>query len=200
MYERAIYFDQSGNNITFWYRLGKVCYELGDLHSAFKAFAQTLLLRPSHWNCLEHIVTVSYVVHEYEACLDYCVAGLTQDPGFFKGHVFLDLVLKIFPELETAELKRKRNCPPTQIPKDQQEVLRKKYLDELQQVTGRLRQRSELIRSHIVIPTPKIHFKFRMLTWSNLVRELLQAYENISGTVVSFKKLTLEIGVIVTSN
>lgn len=183
MYERAIYYDQNENdNVNFWYRLGKVCFEMGDLYSAHIAFGHALSLRPGHWNCLEHIVTVSFAIQDYTSCLFYCTSGLSLDSGFFKGQVFRDLVYQIFPELNKCGEEKIQQAFHKAIPKGQQEIWKERYLQELQSLQCRSRERTVDIQRQISLPTPKIHFNLKSFSLVELVKGIVQAYEKLFGT------------------
>lgn len=195
MYERAIYFDQAENNINFWYRLGKVCYEMGDLYSAHMAFGHALSIRPGHWNCLEYMITTSYAIQDYTGCLGYCASGLALDEGFLKGKVFRELVLSLFPELGNPEVLNKvQNGQPQVFPNESEtKALTKKFMDELKCVQVRCGERNTKIQRQASIPMPQLHLNLRSFSIVEVVHTVLYAYENTFRLAVPEFHKPLEI-------
>ncbi|CAL8077936.1 unnamed protein product [Orchesella dallaii] len=190
MYERALYFDQD-ENINLWYRLGKVSYETGDLYMAYNAFSYGLRLRPSHWGCLEHIVTVSYAVQDFTGCLSYCALGLNKDPGFIKGLVFRDLIYKVLPELKDSANSDIKNRTALNSVTEYSEHWKEKYVAELRTLQCYQKDRIKSIRIQTATPNPKVHFNLKSLSHVEVIRELLAAYENVIDLPIFHKPVEL---------
>ena len=90
------------DNFTLWNKIGIVAVRLVEYDLAKHAFSQVFKRNPSHWNSIEYLITLSYVLADYVDCLYYCAHGLGKDPNFIKGLVFRDFVFEILPCLKES--------------------------------------------------------------------------------------------------
>lgn len=183
IYERAIYCDQD-DNINLWYRLGKICLELGDLYTAHTAFGYALHLRPCHWGCLENMVTVCYATQDYIGCLNYCATGLSNDSGFVKGLVFRDLVYNLIPEFKLSAKENVKDWEGLDVDTNCEESWKTLYVNELREVESRARDRIVSVQNQIDTSELTLQISLESPSFVELSKEVLAAYENSRGTEV----------------
>lgn len=96
-YIKATKLDNSDLNL--WYRIGRLAITIPDLHLAVSAFEEGLKCSPNHWPCIDNLVTITFALGDYLACLYYISKGLGMDVGFLKGHFFKEKIFNLFPSL-----------------------------------------------------------------------------------------------------
>ena len=88
-------------DVTVWYDIGKIGIKLGNLQLARHAFEQGLVCSPSHWPCLDEMISILFAVCDDVACLHYISRALQKDPFYVKGLVLRDAIFKEIPSLKT---------------------------------------------------------------------------------------------------
>ncbi|KAF6206885.1 hypothetical protein GE061_018121, partial [Apolygus lucorum] len=95
-YVKASKLDSTDLNL--WYKMGLTALKHPDLYLASNAFEEGLRCSPSHWPCIDNLVTVNYALGDFLSCLYYAHKGITMDGGFIKGYAFKE---KIFTDVES---------------------------------------------------------------------------------------------------
>ncbi|XP_037071149.1 calcineurin-binding protein cabin-1-like [Pollicipes pollicipes] len=89
-------------DVSLWYKTGVAAYRADRLHLARAAFKQGLACSPGHWPCMDSLVSVLYLLSDFEECLLRLSAAFRRDPHFTKGRALVDLMLKEQPSLADA--------------------------------------------------------------------------------------------------
>jgi len=180
VYLLAIKLDS--NNINLWYRLGVVSMKVLDYVLAYSSFLQGLRCNPSHWGCLENVITLSYVLNDTEACLKYCSIGLSKDSKFIRGLVFRDHIFELQPYLKESLKSTTPNWDTLNIKQEYDVAWKQKYLDEVRGLLSsqhaankRLKEEEEEERSRVAV----CHHCLRSYTFAELSRVVLLFYEDI---------------------
>ncbi|KAF0300794.1 Calcineurin-binding protein cabin-1 [Amphibalanus amphitrite] len=87
------------SDVTLWYKVGVAAYRCGRYHQARSAFKQGLACSPGHWPCMDSLVSVLYLLNDFEECVLRLSAAFRRDPQYTRGRALVDLMLKEQPSL-----------------------------------------------------------------------------------------------------
>ena len=65
----------------------------------FVPLPQGLACSPRHWPCMDSLVSVLYLLNDFEECLLRLSAAFRRDPQYTRGRALVDLMLKEQPSL-----------------------------------------------------------------------------------------------------
>jgi tetratricopeptide (TPR) repeat protein len=156
VYSQAARLDPK--NITLWYRLGLVSSKVVEYELAHSAFQEGLKCNPSHWGCIEHLVTLSYILNDNASCLKFCAIGLSKDSKFIRGLVFRDHIFELQPYLKENLKAVTPNWDTLNVKQEYEVRWKERYLSEarkllkLQQARNkRIREEEEEERSKVAV-------------------------------------------------
>jgi hypothetical protein len=182
--------ESEPRNVNFWYRLGKVALEKMDLELAHDSFQRALNCSPGHWGSIENLVTISYALHDFVGCLQYCALGLSKDQAFVKGHVFKKHVFKNHSWVESTVRANSSDFESLFVGTGEIAIdtFESKYLQEARELIYQVNQRNLLIRKEDRKEADKViacPFTLKSLSLANLGTILLEFYEYLKNNDVS---------------
>ncbi|KAK2183067.1 hypothetical protein NP493_324g00033 [Ridgeia piscesae] len=182
-YLQAVLVDST--DVTVWHKISKLALSLHQYSLARHAYEQGLECNAKHWPCLDGVITVLYVLNNYEACLYYVGRALRRDPGYVKGLVFLHQILTEQPSLLKSTASYFTDCDPViyDVEVDEEEMT--EFVEEALEMR---RKKQELAK----IPDPptvsftRPHIAF---TWICLGESLISLYDHIAELVTRNKQV-----------
>ena len=84
------------------YCLLGTCVKLNNLYMCRSALEQGLLCSPKHWPSIDNLVTVTFKLGDFLACLGYCAMLLELDPSSEKVILYKSKVYNEMPFLQEA--------------------------------------------------------------------------------------------------
>ncbi|XP_067949405.1 calcineurin-binding protein cabin-1-like [Watersipora subatra] len=166
-------FAIDSTDVSVCYRLGVLAIKLYRYVLACRAFEKGIELSPDHWPCLDNLITLFYVLDNYEACL-YCIGkSLARDCGYVKGLVIRKAIYKEQPCLEEdyasafgqCDAEELRECTACLQDKDESEVLEEAML-----------MRRKLKEQCKPKPRRSINLDLAELSWASLGKRLVEIF------------------------
>ncbi|GIY38511.1 calcineurin-binding protein cabin-1 [Caerostris extrusa] len=100
-------------DVFMWYQMGKAAINILNFSLARLAFEEGLKCNPSHWPCLDNIITVMYTLNDYANCLYYIAKALERECYYLKGLVFKDEIYREDPSLKSFCEEYFNKCDPS---------------------------------------------------------------------------------------
>lgn len=191
-YENAVenYWEAANlddSDVTLWHRMGTLAMKISNLELACSSFKQGLKCNPSHWPCLDNLITALYAVPDYMNCLLYISMALEMDPNYVKGLAFRDKIFKDIPHMEECYKLYNSDWqldPPLYTEYDH--VLGDKLLAEAKEVSTKW---AEVCKAEFTPkPLPELTLRMPLMncTWLALGESLLDMHRYITENDLNF--------------
>ncbi|KAI0212982.1 Calcineurin-binding protein cabin-1 [Lamellibrachia satsuma] len=182
-YLEAVLVDAT--DVTVWHKISKLALSLHQYSLARHAYEQGLECNAKHWPCLDGVITVLYVLNNYEACLYYIGRALRRDPGYVKGLVFLRQILTEQPSLLKNTASYFKDCDPQIYDLE----VDKEDMNELVGEALEMRRRKQELAKIPDPPTVTFTRPHIAFTWNSLGESLISLYDHIVDSVTRNKQV-----------
>ncbi|CAN7999066.1 unnamed protein product [Ixodes hexagonus] len=172
-YLDAVEIDPS--DVTVWFKMGKLALTLHLYPLARISFEEGLKCSPKHWLCLNNLLTVLYVLNDYQTCLHYTAKALKLDPGYTKALALRDVIYKEHPALKDNEFFK--DCDPSVFTHSASETEAAEVVRE----ALALREKRRELYTPGKLPVLPLRKKMREFTWAELGQALLDLYTYVAS-------------------
>ncbi|KPJ15518.1 Calcineurin-binding protein cabin-1 [Papilio machaon] len=84
-------------DVTLWHRFGLLCMRAKRYETALQAFQRGVRRNPSHWPCIDKIITLLLGLDYKDECIIAIYDALQLDPDYLRGLVYRKYIYKEFP-------------------------------------------------------------------------------------------------------
>ncbi|XP_013173457.1 PREDICTED: calcineurin-binding protein cabin-1-like [Papilio xuthus] len=84
-------------DVTLWHRFGLLCICAKRYETALHAFQRGVQRNPSHWPCIDKIITLLLGLDYKDECIIVIYDALQLDPDYLRGLVYRKYIYKEFP-------------------------------------------------------------------------------------------------------
>ncbi|GIY46166.1 hypothetical protein CDAR_570561 [Caerostris darwini] len=171
-------------DVFMWYQMGKAAVNILNYSLARLCFEEGLKCNPSHWPCLDNIITVMYTLNDYANCLYYIAKALERECYYLKGLVFKDEIYREDPSLKSFCEEYFNKCDPSihsaEYDKEEAQKLIQEALD--------MRIKRQSFHKPTPLPVLSLTKPIRENSWKSLGESLISMYDSISNAnpAVSF--------------